>query len=131
MTSLSWFGHWQTWVLLVLTWLSLGVVVGGLFVAIARVEESVALTRRDRKVTCTAITALMFLGLLLLALWLGGCGFAEWRDRTLRDVAEGRLDLSVSKIPPAGNGPSQSIEFRNNAGRTLGYSRVQGGRVGQ
>ena len=71
---------------------------------------------------------LAVVGLLLVYL-LSGCGFAEWRDRTLRDVAEGRSHLDVSQIPPAGSGPSQTIEFRNNAGRTIGYGRVHGGSV--
>jgi hypothetical protein len=68
---------------------------------------------------------LVIVGLLLLAIWLGGCGFAEWRDQTLRDVGEGRSHLDVSQIPAAGNGPTQTIEFRDNARRTIGYGRVR------
>jgi hypothetical protein len=75
------------------------------------------------------LATLLSMTLLVLVYLLSGCGFVEWRDRTLRDVAEGRSHLDVSQIPPAGSGPSQTIEFRDNSGRTVGYGRVQGGTV--
>lgn len=68
-------------------------------------------------------------GLLLFTVWLGGCGFAEWRDRTLRDVAEGRSHLDVSQIPPSGTGPSQTTEFYGPGGQHLGYGVTSGGSV--
>jgi plasmid stability protein len=61
--------------------------------------------------------------ILALGLMLSACGFPTWRDQTLRDVAEGRSHLDVSQIPPSGSGPSQTIEFQDNAGRTVGYGR--------
>lgn len=69
---------------------------------------------------------LVVMGLLLLAVWLGGCGFPAWRDQALREVAEGRWHVDPAQVPASGT-PSQTIEFRDASGRSMGYGRVQGG----
>jgi hypothetical protein len=66
---------------------------------------------------------------LILIVSLSACGFPAWRDQTLRDVAEGRSHLDLTQVPPSGSGPSQTIEFRDASGRSMGYGRVQGGTV--
>lgn len=69
------------------------------------------------------------LGLLLLAWVLAGCGFAQWRDQTLREVAEGRWRVNPEQVPAGPGMPSQTIEFRDVGGRNVGYGKVQGGSV--
>lgn len=68
------------------------------------------------------------LALALLAYLLAGCGFAEWRDHTLREVAEGRWHVDSEQVPPS-SASSQSIEFYSPSGQHLGYGRIQGGTV--
>ena len=71
----------------------------------------------------------LIVGLLALAFLiylLAGCGFAQWRDQALREVAEGRWHVNPEQIPASGT-PSQTIEFRDASGRNVGYGKVQGG----
>lgn len=69
---------------------------------------------------------LLAAGLILLIIWLSGCGFPAWRDQALRDVAEGRWHVDPAQVPPSGAGPSQTVEFYGPGGQHLGYGRVQG-----
>ena len=76
--------------------------------------------------------AWLIVGLLALAFLiylLSGCGFAQWRDQNLRDVAEGRWHVDPAQVSTSGAGPSQTIEFRDASGRNVGYGRVQGGSI--
>lgn len=82
--------------------------------------------------TCRHTGAWLIVGLLALVFLiylLSGCGFAQWRDQTLREVAEGRWHVDPGQVPPSGAGPSQTTEFYNAGGRHLGYGKVQGGGV--
>lgn len=75
--------------------------------------------------------AWLIVGLLALAFLiylLSGCGFAQWRDQALRDVAEGRWHVIPEQVQ-GGAEPSQTIEFYDAGGRRLGYGKVQGGTV--
>jgi len=67
--------------------------------------------------------------LIMLTLWLSGCGFAQWRDQTLRDVAEGRRHVDPAQVPPSGSGPSATTEFYGPGGQHLGYGVTSGGTV--
>lgn len=55
-----------------------------------------------------------------------GCGFAQWRDQALRDVAEGRWHVDPAQVSTGGP-PSQTIEVYDASGKHVGYSKVQGG----
>ena len=68
------------------------------------------------------------LALLLVAWFLAGCGFTDWRDQMYRDVMEGRFRVDPSQVGSGGQ-PSQTIEFYDAAGRHTGYGKVQGGTV--
>ncbi|MDE2058749.1 MAG: DUF4236 domain-containing protein [candidate division NC10 bacterium] len=67
------------------------------------------------------------LALAILIYLLSGCGFAAWRDQTLRDVAEGRWHVDPAQVPPSGAGPSQTTEFYDASGRHVGYGVMSDG----
>lgn len=75
-----------------------------------------------------ARTGIVAIGVVLL-IGLTACGFPALRDQTRCEVAEGRWHVDPAQVPPSGSGPSQTIEFRDAAGRNVGYGRVQGGTV--
>ncbi|MDE2058882.1 MAG: DUF4236 domain-containing protein [candidate division NC10 bacterium] len=68
----------------------------------------------------------LLVALMFLVYLLSGCGFAQWRDQALRDVAEGRWHVNPEQVPP-GSAPSQTIEFYDAGGKHVGYGKVQGG----
>jgi hypothetical protein len=86
-------------------------------------EPSIPTRRHTRVWLIVGLVALVSLIYLL-----SGCGFAQWRDQALRDVAEGRWHVIPEQVP-AGGAPSQTIEFYDASGRHLGYGRIQGGGV--
>lgn len=49
MMPLTWFGHWQTWLLIAGGWVVLSVIVGLMMGAMCRIEDIVA-KRRERRV---------------------------------------------------------------------------------
>jgi hypothetical protein len=67
-------------------------------------------------------------GLILLTLWLSGCGFPARRDQTLRDVAEARWHVDPAQVSP-GRASSQTIEFFDASGRHTGYGILRGGTI--
>lgn len=63
---------------------------------------------------------------LIFIVSLSACGFPEWRDQTLREVAEGWWHVDSAQVP-ASSAPSQTIEFYDASGKHVGYGKVQGG----